>query len=349
MHGSTPTPCVFHSGILLVDARAPRQGWREFDIVLVRIETDDGAVGWGECFAYSCLRATLAAVEDMVFPLLLHREITDLARLAEELQLRLHIFGRYGITMFALSGVDIALWDIAAQRAGQPLSDFIGGTRRRQVSAYASLVRYADPELTASIASRAVGEGYRHVKLHEIAFDPIAAARQAIGPGIGLMTDVNCSWSAAEAGEMLRRLKPLDMYWVEEPIFPPEDYDTLAGLAAFGVPLAAGENACTAMEFSRLCNSVTFPQPSVIKVGGVSEFLKVADQAAARGQALMPHSPYFGPGYHATLHLSALLGERSLFEFMYCEPEAWLDPDLPLASQRRHRRSDQGRPRLHAG
>ena len=317
-------------GDFVVGPRATPRGWRDFEIVLVRLETTEGVVGWGECFAYSCQRAALAAVEDMVFPLLAGREIADIAAVNQELQFRLHIFGRYGITMFAISAVDIALWDIAAQRAGKPLADFLGEVKRRTIPAYASLVRYAEPALTAAIASRAAAENYRHIKLHEIAFEPIAAARQAIGPSIGLMTDVNCSWSLSEAEAMLQRLQPLAMHWVEEPIFPPEDYGTLATLARFGIPLSAGENACTSVEFARLCDSLTYPQPSVIKLGGISEFLKVIALAAARGQAIMPHSPYFGPGYWATLHLSALLGEASLFEFMYCAPDAWLDPAVPL-------------------
>ena len=309
--------------------KAP-QGWREFEMVLVRIETTDGTVGWGECFAYSCQRATLAAVQDMVFPLLIDREVTDIVSLNEELQFRLHIFGRYGITMFAISGVDIALWDIAAQHARLPLAAFIGDVTRQQIPAYASLARYADAKLTAAMASRAMAEGFRHIKLHEIAFEPIATARQAIGRDIKLMTDVNCSWTFDHAETMLRKLAPLDMHWVEEPTFPPEDYETLTRLKAFGVPLSAGENACTAIEFRQLCKSVTYPQPSVIKVGGISEFLKVAKHTTALGQTVMPHSPYFGPGYWATLHLSALLNEASLLEFMYCAPDAWLDSNIPL-------------------
>ena len=114
-------------------------------MVLVRIETTDGAVGWGECFAYGCLRATLAAAEDMVFPLLLDREVTDIVSLNEELQFRLHIFGRYGITMFAISGVDIALWDIAAQMrsASHWLMSSASVKARQQVPVYASLVMLA--------------------------------------------------------------------------------------------------------------------------------------------------------------------------------------------------------------
>ncbi len=311
-------------------ARASAQSWREFDMVLVRAETSDGIVGWGECFAYSCLRSVLAAAQDMVFPLALGREIASITDLNSELQFRLHIFGRYGIGIFAISGLDIALWDIAAKLRNQPLAALIGGAQRATVPAYASLVRYGEPKLVQEIVLRAVGEGYRHVKLHEIELDPIAAGRRAVGPDVGLMTDVNCSWSLTQAETMLPKLKELGLYWVEEPIFPPEDFVAIAKLQRFGVPLSAGENACTSMEFERLTDAVTFPQPSVTKVGGISEFLKVVAQARAAGKTLMPHSPYFGPGYWATLQLASLLPDRSLFEFLYVAPEAWLDPAIPL-------------------
>jgi L-alanine-DL-glutamate epimerase-like enolase superfamily enzyme len=311
--------------------RAQPQGWREFDMALIRAETTDGVVGWGECFAYGCLRAVCAAAEDMVFPMVRDREIVDIEVLNRELQFQLHIWGRYGITIFAISGVDIALWDIVAKISGKPLAEAIGGAQRAEVPVYASLVRYAEPRLIEDIATRAIGEGYRHIKLHEVALDPIAAGRRAIGPGVPLMTDVNCRWSVPQAETILPKLKELDLYWVEEPVFPPEDFRTLHRLQEqFAVPISAGENACTAIEFERLIHAVTYPQPSVTKVGGITEFLKVVKFAAASGRTPMPHSPYFGPGYWATLHLCGLLAEPSLFEFMYVKTDAWLDPEIPL-------------------
>ena len=311
--------------------RAQPQGWREFDMVLVRAETTDGVVGWGECFAYGCLKAVQAAVETMVFPLIQGREVTDIEALNSELQLQLHIWGRYGITIFAISGVDIALWDIAAKIAGKPLVDCLGVRTRSDVAVYASLVRYAEPALVEDIAARAIAEGYRHVKLHEVALDPIAAGRRTVGADVPLMTDVNCRWSVAQAEAILPKLKELGLFWVEEPVFPPEDFRTLHRLQErLAIPISAGENACTAVEFERLAHAVTYPQPSVTKVGGISEFLKVIRLASALGKTPMPHSPYFGPGYWATLHLCGLLAEPSLFEFMYVETEAWLDPAIPL-------------------
>ena len=311
----------------------PRQkprGWTHFDTVLVKVTTKDGLVGWGEAFAYNCASAVRAMVIDTVAPLVVGRSIEDLPAFSLALQKELHIWGRYGVTLFALSGLDIALWDLAAKQGGKSLAEYLGGRRREQVPAYASLVRYGAPEPVAEVAMRAKAEGYADIKLHEVTYETIAAARAALGSEVRITTDVNCHWSVAEAEAILPRLKALDLFWVEEPVFPPEDYDTLQRLGRFGVPLSAGENACTVMEFARLIPALTYPQPSVTKVGGVGEFLKVAELAKTAGKTLMPHSPYFGPGYWATLQLAAHLGQVGLFEFLYVKPEAFLGRGIPL-------------------
>ena len=103
----------------------------------------------------------------------------------------------------------------------------------------------------------------------------------------------------------------------------------MKALGRFGIPISAGENACTAVEFSRLADAVTYVQPSVTKVGGISEFVKVCDVAAAAGREVMPHSPYFGPGYWATLQLAAARAEVGLFEYLYVSEEAVIDGSMP--------------------
>lgn len=314
--------------------RAKARGWTTFDTLLVRVETDDGAVGWGEAFAYGCASAVRAALIDMVAPLAVGRDVTDIAAFGRMLQRELHIWGRYGITIFALSGLDIALWDLAAKSRDISLSALLG-RRRDAVPAYASLVRYAGPQPVAAITQAAVAEGFGDVKLHEIQPDIIAAARRAAGPDVRLTVDVNCAWSVAEAEMILPQLQPLDLFWLEEPLFPPEDFEALRRLSRFGIPLAAGENACTAVEFARLTAALAYPQPSVTKVGGISEFLAVAAHARGLGKPLMPHSPYFGPGYWATLQLAAHLPEVGMFEYLYVQPDAYLGIDIPLPAQGR--------------
>lgn len=301
--------------------------WDSLSFVLLRLEADDGTVGWGDAFAYTCQSATAAALRDMVLPHVVGAEIEDIAAFNTSLQKTLHIFGRFGVSIFAISAVDIALWDIAAKRAGAPLADLLG-RKRDSFPAYASLVRYGDPAQVERIAARAVDEGYSAVKLHEITAPTIEAGRRG-APDARLMTDVNCNWSDEEARRLLTLSRDLGLFWVEEPIFPPEDDEALGRLRAeFGVPLAAGENACTASGFRRLVEAVDFPQPSVTKVGGVSEYLGVLALAEAAGKEVMPHCPYFGPGYWASAQLMAA-STGGMFERLYITPEALPSGEVP--------------------
>jgi len=308
------------------------QRWNSLEMVLVRIQTDTGLVGWGEAFGYFCRRAVAAVITDLIAPFLIGRDASDPAALNDEMQRRFVLFGRYGITIFGLSGVDIALWDLKAKAEGVSLAGLLtGGHRlREQVSVYASLVRYGQSELVTRFAEQAVREGYETIKLHETTMPEIRAGRRAIGRSVGFTIDVNCGWTEAHAAQVLPELKSLDTLWLEEPIFPPEDWDAMRRLGAHGVAISAGENACTSVEFARLATAVTYPQPSVTKVGGVTEFLRVADIAKREGRTLMAHTPYFGPGYFATLQLAAAVELFGLFEYLWVEPQAWAAIEQPL-------------------
>jgi L-alanine-DL-glutamate epimerase-like enolase superfamily enzyme len=303
------------------------QAWTRLSIVLVRVETDEGIVGWGEAFSYACRGAVHAAVRDMIAPVAVGRDARDIVGINRRLQQDLHLQGRYGITIFAISGLDIALWDIAGKAAGKPLCELLGGSVRERIPGYASLYRYRDPEIVAERCRAARAEGYEWIKLHEIAAREVAAARDALGDGVPMMVDTNCPWTPAEARLQALAFKPYDLYWLEEPIFPPEDFASLAMLQRdTGVALAAGENACTAFEFQRLCaaRAVTFAQPSVTKVGGITELMRVAALGAAQGLEVVPHSPYFGPGFPASLQAIAALPGEGLLERLYVRLEASL-------------------------
>ncbi len=301
------------------------------DFCLVRVETDQGLVGWGEAFAYHCRTAVTAALRDMIAPLALGEDPLEIEAIQRKIQKRLHIFGRTGIQCYALSGLDIALWDIAGKAAGKPLHALLGGAQRSSLPCYASLLRYGDPALVTRYAERARGEGFGAIKLHEVHAPALAAARAALGSETPLMLDTNCEWSAAEAIAAARSFAPHGLDWLEEPVFPPEDF---AGLRAAGessgIPIASGENFCYATQFEALLDAqaVTYAQPSVTKVGGISEFRKVASLVRQKGKRLAPHSPYFGPGAVATLHLIAALAPEARFELFYLWAEASLYPGL---------------------
>lgn len=299
--------------------------WGELEQVYVRVTTADGLTGVGEAFAYGVARASAAVVNDTLAPLLEGQDATQIRELTQMLFRRTHLTGRQGISLFAISGVETALWDLAGQRAGKPLHQLWGGPARSAIPAYASLVRY--PEGHAQIeadARRAMDEGYAMLKLHQSQPASVEMARRAIGPEVPLTVDVNCAWTPREAVEMAVAMDEHNLLWLEEPVWPPEDAASLNRVQAEGgVPLASGENAATVSPFAALveADAVTYLQPSVTKVGGIAEWLKVADLAEQAGLQLAPHSPYFGPGFAATLHLLAHRPEARWVEKIFFDLE----------------------------
>ena len=150
------------------------------DIVLVEVSTDAGLTGWGDAFGYVCPRSTATAIDEMIAPQARGQEVPDAAGIPafmERIQRNLHLFGRYGITMFAISGLDIALWDLAARAKGWPLHRLLGGAKRARIPAYASLLRIGDPALVAQECETALRRGYRAIKLHETTVPAVVAAR----------------------------------------------------------------------------------------------------------------------------------------------------------------------------
>ena len=304
-------------------------GGRSLDYCLVRVDTDAGVVGWGDAFAYNCRSTVATAVNDMIAPIATGHDAADIAGLHQLIQKKLHIFGRFGVQAYALSGLDIALWDIAGKAAGKPVHHLLGGAKRTSVPCYASLLRYGDVTLVAKYCDRALGEGFGDIKLHEVTEAAVAAARRAVPPHVPLTLDVNCEWSPADAVAAAMRFKAYGLKWIEEPAFPPEDFAALRAVGeASGIAVAAGENLCFATQFKAAfdARALAYAQPSVIKVGGITEFVKVVQLAGERGVPLAPHSPYFGPGALATLHLLASQVPEARFEYYYLSPEATLYP-----------------------
>jgi D-galactarolactone cycloisomerase len=296
--------------------------WPSLDTLLVRIETDEGIEGWGEAFGFMSSATTRHAVETLIAPLCIGKDPRDIAGLMNEIGRKLHNYGRSGAVAYGLSGIDIALWDIAGKIAGKPIYKLLSEATVTELPAYASLLRYNEPAVVAHAARIAVSRGFTTLKLHETGTAEVAAAREAIGSGIALTVDCNCPWSADDALKVAEAWKPLDIFWIEEPIWPPDDFTAMATFAARSpIRLAAGENAGSAEEFERLMDigKVAFVQPSVTKVGGISEMIRIIKLAQARGVMVAPHSPYFGPGLAATVHLIAALLPSSLVEWYFCD------------------------------
>lgn len=295
---------------------------RQMEILLVRVETADGRVGWGEAFGYAVWPATRAALEHLIAPLALGRDETDIAGLNLALQRPLHLLGRTGAVTFALSGLDIALWDLAGKAANRPVSALLGGARHRDLPVYASLMRYTDPALAARNAVLARERGFTAVKLHETGVEHVRLAREALGPQVGLMMDVNCPWTSDEAIDAARRVEPFDLVWFEEPVWPPEDFAALARVREHcNVSISAGENVMSATHFAQMfeAGAVDVAQPSVTKIGGISEFMKIVPLAQRYGVPLVPHCPYFGPGLLASLHVASTFADETMIEYSFAD------------------------------
>jgi D-galactarolactone cycloisomerase len=307
-----------------LDGPVPMQGGQartSIDMLLVRIDTDVGLTGWGEGFGHRIWPATRAAIDTLIGPMCVGRDATAINALIDDLQRNLHGVGRNGPAMYALSAIDIALWDIAGKAANLPLYRLLGGSPRQDLPAYASLLRYNDPAAVARYTEQALRRGYGSIKLHQIDVPSVKAARGVAGPDIAITIDTNCPWSVDEAIAMAHQFQAFHPMWLEEPVWPPEDFGGLARVrAAGGLAIAAGENATTA-DFRRMfeVGAVTYAQPSITKVGGVTEMRKVMTLANAFGVHVVPHSAYFGPGLIASMHCIAAMPQESLVERYACD------------------------------
>jgi L-alanine-DL-glutamate epimerase-like enolase superfamily enzyme len=314
-----------------------RLGWRDFPTLLVKVTTDDGLVGWGEAYGYGIAPSTRRCIEDLLAPMIVGSDPLDRLGIRHRLDRTFHYYGHNGPFSFGLAGIDIALWDLAGKAAGQPVHALLGGAGRREVETYASLVRYGEPALLAERCAEAVAAGYRHLKLHEAEVEVVLAAREAVGPDVELMLDTNCCWSKEEALRLAPRLAPARLRWIEDAVWPPEDWAALVELRRAGLPISAGENVPTVADFRQLfvAGAVDVAQPDSTKVGGVSVMWQVAQLADAFGVTLSPHNAGFGPGCLASLHVLAALPQPSVLERVHVRLDAWLYPELAEADHGR--------------
>jgi L-alanine-DL-glutamate epimerase-like enolase superfamily enzyme len=277
--------------------------------LIVQMHTDAGISGLGEAFAYGAPLAVCAVIDELR-PLIVGADPTQLEILSERLSQASLFYGRRGLGLFALSAIDIALWDIVGKVKQQPLYQLLGGDAAKRLPAYISLLRYQTPPEVARVVARCLAAGFQAVKLHQVDLKSVSLAREVAGERVELMLDVNCPWNTEEALAMAKALAPYHLTWLEEPIWPPDDYHSLARVRReAGIPIASGENEGTVHGFASLLdqNAADILQPSVTKVGGISEWRRIAALASQYGKQIAAHSFYFGPGFAATLHLVAAL------------------------------------------
>ncbi|PYM32415.1 MAG: hypothetical protein DME17_20715 [Candidatus Rokuibacteriota bacterium] len=316
--------------------------------LLVEVETDTGLVGLGEAAHFGGpLVSTATVIEQELRPHLLGQDPRETERLWELMHRRAYKHARGGIVIAAISGVDIALWDLRGKLAGMPLWRLLGGYRRR-VPAYATGGFYAEGKGVRELADEMRAycrHGFRAVKLKvgrnsgiegsplramadrgvcevSLAEDlaRVRAVREAIGPDVRLMVDANGAWDVPTAVRMGRLLEELDVYWFEEPVWP----DDLAGSAEVASKVAipiAGYETCSYGTVSFrdyiAARAVHFVQPDVAWAGGLTETLKIAHLAQAANLPLAPHIHGSAVAVAAAAHLLGAVRNGSMAEMVF--------------------------------
>ncbi|CAN7781194.1 mandelate racemase/muconate lactonizing enzyme family protein [Variovorax sp. LjRoot175] len=293
------------------------------DAVVVKVTTEDGLVGWGESHHGRAHSSIAHFITHALRTMVLGMDATDVHGVWQRIYARqLASHGIGAGCAIAMSGIDMALWDIRGKATGWPLYRLLGGASK-PIPAYAGGVAlgWQDPSALVDEASAHVQAGYKAVKLRlgdtvERDVARVAAVRKAFGEGIEILTDVNAAYTLADARRAMPQLDALNVGWLEEP-FPAHDYRSYELARAYGrVPFAAGENHYTRFEFNRLVDDrvVSILQPDLSKTGGISETMRIAALASAYRLPIHPHSSMTGINMAATLHVLAAIEGNGYFE-----------------------------------
>ena len=308
------------------------------DDLLVRVHTDEGIVGIGEVdssppVAKAIIEAPMShGICCGLAELVVGEDPFDIERLWDRMYQGSIFFGRRGAAIQAMSGIDMALWDIVGKATGQPAYKVLGGAFRKKFRAYASALFGDTPEETARRATSYIEGGFTAVKFGwgpmgkvdeatDLAL--VREARGALGPTPYLMVDAGICWDAPTAIRRARQFGEYDIFWLEEPLHP-DDLEGYARLCDTGlVRVAAGEQESTRASFRELMDrgKVDVVQPDVARVGGLTEARKIGQLAVDRHRMCVNHSYKTGISIAASLHFLAALPNTSLLE--YCvEPSA---------------------------
>jgi L-alanine-DL-glutamate epimerase-like enolase superfamily enzyme len=293
------------------------------DAVVVKVTTEAGIVGWGESHHGRCPGAVAQIANTTLKQLVVGMDAHDVVGVWNRIYVRQ--LGSHGMgagTCLAMSGIDMALWDIRGKALDAPLYRLLGGSSK-PVPAYAGGVSlgYQDPKALVAEAQPLLEAGYKAIKLR-VGDTPardlarVAAVRKALGNNIAILVDANTGYTVADARKAMPGYDDHDVGWLEEP-FPAHDYESYALATSFGsVPLAAGENHYTRFEFNRLIEdgSVTILQPDLSKTGGITEALRVAHLASAWKLPINPHTSMTGLNMAATIHFLAAIDNGGYFE-----------------------------------
>jgi L-alanine-DL-glutamate epimerase-like enolase superfamily enzyme len=316
--------------------------------LLVEVVTDEGLIGLGEAAHFGGpLRSTQTVIEGELRDHLLGEDSREIERLWEQMHQRAYKHARGGVLIAAMSGIDIALWDLRGKMSGMPLWRLLGGYRRR-LPAYATGGFYAEGKGVRELCDEMHGycqHGFRAVKMKvgrnsDVEGSPlrsmahrgvcevpltedlarVRAVRETIGSDIRLMVDANGAWDIPTAVKMGRAMEPFDIYWYEEPVSP-DDLTGSAEVAAKVMIPVAGYETCTYGKVGFrdyiAARAIHFVQPDVAWCGGLTEALKIAHLAQAWNMPLAPHIHGSAIAVTAAAHLLGAVANASMAEMVF--------------------------------
>jgi L-rhamnonate dehydratase len=301
------------------------------ETLIVKVHTDAGIVGVGEVDSSSAVaKAIIEApishkIARGLAECVLGQDPMEIEKLIHRMYEGSIFYGRQGAAIQAMSGIEIALWDIAGQATGRPVYQLLGGGFRKKFVAYASILFGDTPAETERIGRDLAAQGYRAVKFgwgpmgqseaSDIAH--VRAARQGIGANVELMIDAGLCWDTATALRRARQFEPFQPTWLEEPLHPDNVQGYARLVAQSPVRIAAGEEICDVAEFRTMMDvgGIDVVQVDVTRVGGLARSKRIGWDSVERHRLCVNHSYKTGVNIAASLHFVAALPNTHYFEY----------------------------------
>lgn len=304
--------------------------------VLVRIETTDGVVGWGECIAMwpEACRATALIIVEGLLPLLQGHKAEDIDGAWAKMRQHAFWYGEGGIASLAISGIDMALWDIRGKVAGKPLYELLGGLKKERLLANASA--HVNKKGMAACVAEVEGffaAGFRSTKLgfakkgeSDIGGDPdvdvhfVRSLREALGDAADILIDIGngVRWDTSTAILVANQMKDLGVDWYEEPLYPTDDDGYRALRENTSIRIASGEREFTEAGYRRqmeFIRAIAIYGVDPARVEGITGFRRVDTLASQYGKTVNAHAWSTAITTAASLHLSLASPNTEIFEF----------------------------------
>lgn len=305
-----------------------------FEVIMVALRTDSGQPGYGYTYTIGCGGAAIRTlIDNDLKSILLGADANCIEQIWQRMWRHLHYVGRGGLVSFAMSAVDIALWDLRGKRENLPLWKLLGGYAGEARAYAGGIDLQLGPDELVEQTRCNLEKGFRAIKIkvgREKLSEDVArvrAVRECIGPDMPLMVDANMRYSVEQAINAARKFREFDVYWFEEPTIP-DDYKGMARIATEGgLPIAAGENLHTIYEFRHTIEDarIAFPEPDVSNIGGITNWMRVARLAYAHNLPVTSH------GVHELhLHLLAAIPNASFLEVHSFGLERFIKNPPPL-------------------